>query len=267
MKNFLTSGILLLFSVILFSCNPSSKTGKNQPLAAADNTHNSRNSLDWYGTYHGVLPCADCEGIHTMILLNKDLSYNLKTKYADKSDSVFESSGSFTWNDQGNTITLSEAKKSGQPANYFVGENTLTQLDMSGNKITGDLASKYVLKKSGQSIVEKYWKLTELNGKPLGTDRTFNKEPHVIFKMSDNRMIGNGGCNSFTGSYELKDPARITISKVVATQMACMNNMDIESQLFKVLETADNYNLVGDTLVFSKASMAPLARFQVVYLK
>jgi heat shock protein HslJ len=124
-----------------------------------------------------------------------------------------------------------------------------------------------VLKKSGQSIVEKYWKLTELNGKPLGTDRTFNKEPHVIFKMTDNRVIGNGGCNSFTGSYELKDPNRITISKVAATQMACMNNMDIESQLFKVLETADNYNLVGDTLVLNKARMAPLARFQVVYLK
>jgi uncharacterized lipoprotein NlpE involved in copper resistance len=33
------------------------------------------------------------------------------------------------------------------PNRYLVGENTLTQLDMEGNKITGNMADQYVLKK------------------------------------------------------------------------------------------------------------------------
>jgi hypothetical protein len=30
---------------------------------------------------------------------------------------------------------------------FMVGENTLTQLDMNGNRMTGDLANMYVLSK------------------------------------------------------------------------------------------------------------------------
>ncbi|HOD11102.1 MAG TPA: copper resistance protein NlpE N-terminal domain-containing protein, partial [Flavobacterium sp.] len=36
--------------------------------------HNSQNSLDYLGMYKGVLPCADCNGISTNIILSKDLS-------------------------------------------------------------------------------------------------------------------------------------------------------------------------------------------------
>jgi len=49
--------------------------------------------------------------------------------------------------------------------------------------------------------------------------------------------------------------------------MACLNNMEIESQFLKVLTMADNYNIVGDLLVLNKARMAPLARFKTVYMK
>ena len=37
--------------------------------AGADAAHNSRNALDWAGTYEGVLPCADCPGIQTRLSL------------------------------------------------------------------------------------------------------------------------------------------------------------------------------------------------------
>ncbi len=35
-------------------------------------------SVDWPGTYQGILPCADCEGIKTQLLINKDLNYILR---------------------------------------------------------------------------------------------------------------------------------------------------------------------------------------------
>jgi hypothetical protein len=42
--------------------------------------------------------------------------------------------------------------------------------------------------------------------------------------------------------------------------------MDIESRFLKALEMTDNFNLVGDTLIFNRAKMAPLARFKTVYM-
>ncbi len=106
---------------------------------------NSMNSLDWDGIYKGVTPCADCEGIETSLTLSKDNTYVLTTKYLGKSAKTKEMKGTFTWNTEGNTITLSTITNG--PNQFFVGENQLTQLDMSGKKITGALAEKYILKK------------------------------------------------------------------------------------------------------------------------
>jgi uncharacterized lipoprotein NlpE involved in copper resistance len=109
-------------------------------------SHNSQNSLDWQGTYKGVTPCADCEGIETEIILNNDFSYTLKTKYLGKGDGkVFQEAGSFVWDKTGAIISLEGLK--GSPSQYKVGENRLIQLDMEGKVIEGDLAEKYVLTK------------------------------------------------------------------------------------------------------------------------
>jgi uncharacterized lipoprotein NlpE involved in copper resistance len=108
-------------------------------------THNAQNSLDWEGTYSGVIPCADCEGIEAAVTLNRDMTFVIKTKYKGKGNKVFEEGGRFKWDDKGSNITLEGLKD--RPTQFFVGENTLTQLDMNGNKVTGDLAEKYVLKK------------------------------------------------------------------------------------------------------------------------
>jgi len=107
--------------------------------------HNASNALDFLGIYQGVLPCADCEGIETIIELGSGNSYIKKTTYlGSENQKVNETSGTFTWNEAGNTITLSNEE---MPNQYFVGENVLFHLDMEGNRISGDLAEKYQLKK------------------------------------------------------------------------------------------------------------------------
>jgi len=109
-------------------------------------SHNSQNSLDWQGTYKGVTPCADCEGIETQITLNTDLTFVIRTKYLGKGDvKTLEEKGNFVWNKTGENISLQGLK--GRPSQYKVGENQLTQLDMEGKPISGALAEKYVLTK------------------------------------------------------------------------------------------------------------------------
>ena len=118
-----------------------------------------------------------------------------------------------------------------------------------------------------KSITEKYWKLIELNGSPvsLGIGQS---EPHIILKDgAEHRFIGNGSCNNISGVYELGEYNRIKFSRGISTLMACPN-MEIESGLLKALESADNYTLSDDgKLSLNRARMAPLARFEVVYLK
>ena len=111
------------------------------------------------------------------------------------------------------------------------------------------------------SITEKTWVLYELNGTPVVADSTTPKVPQITFS-GENKFNGNTGCNTMAGSYELMEGNRIRLYNVITTKMACINAMELESRFIEVVNSADNYNLNGDTLVMNKARMAPLARFK-----
>jgi heat shock protein HslJ len=112
-------------------------------------------------------------------------------------------------------------------------------------------------------ITEKYWKLVEINTRLINPADHGAREPHIILKAAENRIVGNGGCNSFFGRYELPGGNKISIKSIGATKMACQD-MSIESELFKVLETADSFTTRGDTLLLSKGNTGPLAKFIAV---
>lgn len=225
---------------------------------------NPQQSIAWEGIYRGVLPCADCEGIQRTINLNKDLSYRQHIKHVGKEGEATEYTGKFSWNSQGNTITLDEPN--GQQSSYLVSADVLTALDKNGHKITGNLAGRYILSKERYAILEQYWLLTELNGKAIKVDNSFRKEPFIIFKDDNNKYSGNGGCNYISGTYQLSDVNHISLSEGISTMMACPAS-EVESQFLKALQTADNYNINGDMLVLNKARMAPLAKFKSVAMK
>ncbi|MEA1786251.1 copper resistance protein NlpE N-terminal domain-containing protein [Arenibacter sp. GZD96] len=224
---------------------------------------NSQNALDWDGIYKGTLPCADCEGIATVLILNKNGSYTHKTKYMGKGDDAVENTGKFSWNTAGSEIQLLGYESVN--TQFKVGENQLFMLDQDGQSIVGDLADQYVLRKEDTTITEKYWKLVELNGKTIET-KEGQREAFLILKTENDRVHGNGGCNTFNGSYELKDEYNISFSKMATTLMAC-EDLDTEQQFLTVLETADNYHATETTLSLFKAKMAPLAKFEVEYFR
>ena len=189
---------------------PAARTDALKP----DPSHNARNVLDWVGAYRGVLPCADCEGIETVVVLAKDTAYSARSKYLGKGNKVFSEQGSFTWNEAGNIVTLAGP----EPARYFVGENRLTRLTLDGSRITGVLAENYVLVKLPEGVTEKYWKLVELNGQPMPA---LEREPHLILQAAGGRLSGFGSCNTFTGSYKINEAtSRISFEQIAST-MAC----------------------------------------------
>lgn len=137
---------LALISLFMISC------GKQKPPQKLNRTPqaeviDSQNPLDWPGTYKGVIPCADCEGIEQEITLHDNNTFTLKYTYLGKQkDNKFEETGILIWDKAGNIITA-ETKDQSFTVSYLIDENTLIQLDKEKREITGALAENYKLRK------------------------------------------------------------------------------------------------------------------------
>jgi copper homeostasis protein (lipoprotein) len=80
-------------------------------------------------------------------LLNKNNSYILIIQYVGKSDREFVEKEKFTWGNESNTIVLTP-RNSSTTQQYLVGENNLIQIDKNGNRISGKLADRYILRRT-----------------------------------------------------------------------------------------------------------------------
>ena len=292
---------LLLLLVLMASCekqlknNTDSKTDSIKD--AVSNAHNAKNTLDYIGTYKGILPCADCEGLATEITINENGTFSIKTKYEGKGDKTFELKGNFTWNKVGNMIILSTVKNA--PNKYLVGKNTLTQLDISGKKITGNLADDYILSKQSTTtssietteennkstvnlnnrieattvikkvnpaigkftLAETKWKLVVLNKKVV-TQK--GKKPYFLkLNSKDGKFTAYAGCNAIMGSYVMPSAFTLSFAETASTKMACPN-MTLETQFFAMLEKTNSYLLDNETLTLFGKRKVTLARFEVI---
>tara|TARA_R110000850_G_scaffold80862_1_gene173554 strand:+ start:97905 stop:98354 length:450 start_codon:yes stop_codon:yes gene_type:complete len=144
--------ILSIIFVAFFSCKNNKTTETdiietNTKVQQVPDMHTSENTLDWHGTYQGILPCADCEGIQTEVTLLDNNTYTIKRIYLGKEETVFEETGDLQWTEGGSTVVLTN-KKDGNATLFKVGENHLKQLDREGRAIEGELAEKYMLQKN-----------------------------------------------------------------------------------------------------------------------
>jgi heat shock protein HslJ len=69
--------------------------------------------------------------------------------------------------------------------------------------------------------------------------------------LEEGTASGFGGCNTFTGGYEL-DGDSISIGPLAGTLMACeVQKMAVEGAFMPALEAADAWSIDGDELVLS----------------
>ncbi len=248
MKNLLSIICLVFF---IQSCQDSNSS---QTESSPDN---SQTSLDWPGTYSGILPCVDCEGMETTIALNRDLSYSVTIIHRGKGGEIFTRKAQFTWNDDGNTIQL-DGMFDG-PSKYLVGENVLIQLDNKGQRINGNLAEQYKLTKTKESRLDRSrWNLTELLGKPF--DRS---TAHINFDLEKQQLRGYGWCNTFSCSFDILPDDRIKFNEIIASTHICPDTTT-EKQLLNMFNAVDSYQLNGDILILSRGKVAPMAKFEGV---
>lgn len=260
--------IVVITTLLLAACNPAPE----QPPHASDmpdtdqdsvdTAHNSRNSLDWPGTYVGTVPCADCEGIRTTVTLRADGSFERELLYLGKSASPMRESGQFSWNDAGSAVTLDAGD--GTVQMYQVGENRLFHLDQAGARITGELADRYVLGRISNDarVEDRKWLLVEIMGKAYEPSDE-GREAFLFLDSGEQRASGNNSCNNFFGGYVIETGQRIRFAgNLGATMMACPD-MTTEQSFMEALAMVDNYSIDGDRLSLNRARMAPLLRFRL----
>jgi heat shock protein HslJ len=146
---------------------------------------------------------------------------------------------------------------------YQVGENRIFHLDKDGNRITGNVADKYILEMEKTALTGKYWKLVRLNGK---TVETAEREAFIRFDAEDNRVHGNSSCNMFNGKYELLEGNRIKFPPFAMTRMACIGN-NIETEFMQVLGKTTNYSLTSNELILQDEFETTLAKFESYFFK
>lgn len=272
--------LLVVLALVFASCNTGKQSGNSANKSEGEiemspefiAEHSSRSAVDWAGVYKGMIPCADCEGIDVEIQLNEDNSYKMVMNYLGREDSKFTNQGLFEWDETGGKVRFI-VEDEGRGNWYRVGENNLLMLDAEGNKIENNFPPEiYMLEKIDLDfvLINKNWKLIELNGKEISVNaERGNNEPFLFLMKDDNRVEGNTGCNNLMGSFKVDsvygDEGKLKFSQMATTRMAC-RDVNYEQDFLKALEDCNNYSIVNDTLSLKKDGEL-LAKFTGMYLQ
>jgi uncharacterized lipoprotein YbaY/heat shock protein HslJ len=111
-------------------------------------------------------------------------------------------------------------------------------------------------------LLNTYWKLVELGGKPIRTEAN-QREAHLVLQSAEQRVTGHGGCNSFFGSYRL-DGEMLSFTGMGSTMMACISGMETEQAFLLALGETNRALVEGQFLELYEGEHK-LARFEAVY--
>jgi heat shock protein HslJ len=110
----------------------------------------------------------------------------------------------------------------------------------------------------GLDLEKTYWKLTQLGGAPVRGTQT---EPNLVLDPTTRRVGGSGGCNQFSGGYQL-DGSQLRMSQTVSTMKACTNAMDTEKAFLDALGQVRQWRITGQELELLDSAGTVLARFE-----
>jgi heat shock protein HslJ len=92
------------------------------------------------------------------------------------------------------------------------------------------------------------WQLTSLN--PAGTMNSVPRNMTIILAFGkDGQANGHGGCNSYSGSYAVRDGA-LQFGEITSTRLACASQAatEQEQQYLQALGTASRFATEGNML-------------------
>ncbi|MCW8985015.1 MAG: META domain-containing protein, partial [Thermoanaerobaculales bacterium] len=105
-----------------------------------------------------------------------------------------------------------------------------------------------------------YLKLTRLGGHsvPVFEGR---REAHIVLHSEEGRVAGTGGCNRFSGTYQIEGSS-ISFGVMATTKMACLESKDVDLALMAALEKAASFRKTAHHVELLDADGSTVARFE-----
>lgn len=134
---------------------------------------------------------------------------------------------------------------------------SVKETKLAANEIPADASSiKYDLVKVLETKTDP---LKNLNGNCICTEikgieikETFRK-PNLNINLSQMRISGNGGCNSFSGQILNLDFSKIKFGPVAMTKKMCFEP-NVENEFGMILNQIETYNVANSELNFYDAN-------------
>jgi len=145
-----------------------------------------------------------------------------------------------------------------QEAQYVAALESAATYSIDGDRLemrTADDAMAALFQRVRPGLAGTSWTLSSLGGKtPTGPIITANFQ-------EDGRVVGSGGCNSYSGAYQVSGD-KITIGPTASTMKACPEPvMAQETAYLKALEQAATFKADATQLTLFDAGGKPLATF------
>jgi uncharacterized lipoprotein NlpE involved in copper resistance/heat shock protein HslJ len=228
--------LVVLSAVAVAACQPEQATApavapSSEPAPApVVDMHTSRTSLDWAGTYEGLLPCADCAGTHTQLTLAQDGSFEIVARRLVRGEAPVAERGQFDWEPAGNIIALGTADGAQR---FAVGEGRLLRLE-AGQTQPAWNRSEAVLPQSpatddgprqglAEMLEDHRWLLVNAaDASNQRLDALFpDPERSFAFEFAESRLHVHGGCNGFRGAFQVNADGMLEVTGGMSTMMAC----------------------------------------------
>ena len=135
-----------LISLIFMTSCISSQKNNTQIENCEIKTESQVQTSNLFGVYEGTLPAADCKGIKTMLVINEDKPYTLKSDYIGTKNATFETCG--VYHMIGDSIIELITPSSGEKTYYRMLNNKQVMLSDKEETVNkGSLAEHYILNK------------------------------------------------------------------------------------------------------------------------
>lgn len=116
------------------------------------------------------------------------------------------------------------------------------------------------------SLKDTYWKLVELDSKPVPPPQAQQREARITLASGGARLSGFSGCNQLVGAY-VHEGSALRFTQMASTRMACVSPfMELEIQVLKMLGAVTGYRIEAQRLSLLGGESV-LARFDSVYLR
>jgi copper homeostasis protein (lipoprotein) len=124
----------------------------------------------------------------------------------------------------------------------------------------GDCTPLLPMALASPELEDTYWKLLTLGDQAVIAPDA-QREPHMVLRSLDHRVVGFAGCNRMMGDYDVEGD-RLEFDGVAGTMMACPGVMEGERAFHDALKRTFTYRIAGDRLILLDENGKPLAELE-----